>query len=200
MVSGPQKIQDVKAMRTHAVLLLSLMLGGCAATAGQERVVVAVDAPPQSTSEQVQITESIPQIDGRAAPEAAPPVRRRLSQTVTLGQGAPEGYAPGPAAAPQAAGGPNVIVNNNVTVVNSPPIFYGGYGGYGGYGYGRGGGGAGAYSGRGSDGRAVAGTGSHQAWAPSGWEGAGRTAAPGRTPNVGGNFAPPPNSGPAPMK
>src|SRR4051812_30829604 len=83
---------------------------GCATSlgsaSGQERVVVAVDAPAahaQSSSD-VQITEAM-------APPAPEPPRRRLSQTITLGQGTPEGYAP-PPPGPQNSGGPNVVVNN----------------------------------------------------------------------------------------
>lgn len=175
---------------------LSLVAGlacGCASTmsnaSGQDRVVVAVDNPPSQSSD-VQITEMI----APPAPEVAPP-RRRLSQTVTLGQ---ESYAHAPPAQPQAngQGGTNVIVNNNVTVVNQPPVVYGGgyYGGYGGYG--------GGYAPRGYAGTPIQDTsrGSHQAWAPNGWEGAGRTAAPGATPRIGGNFSPPPSPGPRAMK
>jgi hypothetical protein len=102
------------------------------------------------------------------------------------------------AAAPQvqATGGPNVVVNNNITVVGGPTV----YGGYGGYGYSR-------STGRSNGGRvdSTAGRGNgqgtpSQAWAPSGWEGAGRTAAPGQTPHVGGNWAPPPSHGPRQFK
>lgn len=174
--------------------LLGALSIGCATTAGSangDRVVVAVDASShsvQSSSEVMGVTEIIPPV----APEA-PQVRRRLSQTVTLGQGTAEAiYAIPPAAAQgQGQGGNNVTVNNNVTVVQQPPIFYGGYGGYGDGGYGTGN--------NGRDG-ASRGTPTSQAWAPSGWEGAGRTAAPGRTPGVGGNFSSAPSFGPRSMK
>jgi len=176
------------------------MTTGCATSmgsaSGDGRVVVAVDAPPQTSSEIVQVTEVVQPV----APEAAAPARRRLSETVTLGQGTTEPiYSPGQ---PQPQTGANgVVVNNNVTVVNGQPAYadgayYGGYGyGYGGgygydgygYGYGRG---ANAREGRGG---AAPGNG---AWAPSGWEGAQRTAAPGRTPGVGGNWAPARSFGP----
>jgi hypothetical protein len=116
---------------------------------------------------------------------------------VTLGQGTPEPiYVPG--AQPQQAGANGVVVNNNITVVNGQPGYgYGGY--YGGYGYG----GYGGY-GRGSSAVGVARDGrgggsgmpANGAWAPTGWEGAQRTAAPGRTPGVGGNYAPAPSFGP----
>ena len=166
------------------------LVTGCAATAGNERVVVAVDAPSTRTSgEVVELTEAVQPI----APEAAPQ-RPRLAQTVTLGQGGSEAVYAG--AAPQQAqgmtgGGPNVVVNNNITVVGSPGV-YGGYG----YGYGGGYGGAGARDyGRGSSSTSRAG-----AYAPTGWEGAQRTAAPGRTPGVGGNWAPAPSYGPRTMK
>jgi hypothetical protein len=160
---------------------------GCASTLedrGHDRVVVAVDPQPARASSEVEVTEVV------APPPMPEPPRRRLSQTVTLGQ-SEGGYAPPPqpAAGP---GGPNVVVNNNVTVVNQPPVVYGGYGyGYGGYGHG----GYGGYGNYGSRG-----TGSHTAWAPNGWEGAQRTAAPGQTPAVGGNFPAAPSSGPRQMK
>ena len=165
---------------------------GCAATTGQERVVVAVDAPAaRNSSEVVEVTEVVPPVSLEAAP-----MRPRLSQTLTLGQGTAEPVYT--AAAPQRAqganGGSNVVVNNNITVVGSQ----GGYGGYGGgygYGYGYGVGGVARDYGRGSSSTSRSG-----AWAPSGWEGAQRTAAPGHTPGVGGNWAPPASHGPRAMK
>jgi hypothetical protein len=157
---------------------------------GEGRTVVAVDAPPQTTSELVQVTEVVQPV----APEPAAPARRRLSEVVTLGQGTPEPiYVPG--AQPQQAGTNGVVVNNNITVVNGQPGYgYGGYyGGYGYGGYGRGSSAVGvARDGRGGG----SGMPAHGAWAPTGWEGAQRTAAPGRTPGVGGNFAPAPSFGP----
>ena len=65
---------------------------------------------------------------------------------------------------------------------------HGGYGGYGGYGR--------TYGTR--DGSRTQQT--QQSYAPNGWEGAGRTAAPGMTPHVGGNWAPPPSHGPRQLK
>jgi hypothetical protein len=175
------------------VTALALASSGCAATMGgngpgPERVVVAVDAPVSSSSEVVEMTEVVAPV----APEPAAPPRRRLSQTVTLGASEPIYATP---AAPPATGanGANVTVNNNVTVVNGQPTYgYGtyGYGGYG-QGYGRSGYGAGA-----RDGRAA----TSNAWAPNGWEGAQRTAAPGRTPGIGGNWSPPADHGPRQMK
>ena len=166
------------------------LVTGCAATAGNERVAVAVDAPSTRTSSDVvELTEAVQPL----APEAAPQ-RPRLAQTLTLGQGGSEAVYAG--AAPQQAqgmtgGGPNVVVNNNITVVGSPAV-YGGYG----YGYGGGYGGAGARDyGRGGTSTSRAG-----AYAPTGWEGAQRTAAPGHTPGVGGNWAPAPSHGPRSMK
>ena len=173
---------------------------GCATSlgsaSGQERLVVAVDPPVQrASSETVEVTELTPQ----AAAQPDPP-RRRLAQTVTLGQGTGEPlYGPIPQAQGTPGNGTNVTVNNNVTVVNGQPVYYGygSYSGYGGYGYGgyesRRGGNVGARDGRGA-------SSSPQAWAPNGWEGAQRTAAPGKTPNVGGNFPPAQSSGPAQMK
>jgi hypothetical protein len=172
---------------------------GCATSmgsaSGDGRVVVAVDTPAQSSSEVVQITEVVPPI-ASGAPAAAPPGRRRLSETVTLGQGTTEPiYVPGQQGQGQQQGAANgVVVNNNITVVNGqqPGYGYGGY--YGGYGYGGYGRGSSAL-GSGRDSRG-AGMPANGAWAPTGWEGAQRTAAPGRTPGVGGNFAPPPSFGP----
>jgi hypothetical protein len=159
-------------------LLAVVVLSGCAAHAVEqapprdERVVLAVAEPPPPEP---------------AKPEGARP---RLSQTVTLGQ---TDYAPPPVQAVpgQAPAQPGVVVNNNVTVVQQPPVFYGGWG-YGGYGYGgvvRDGG-----YGRSSQSRGTAG------WSNESWGGAQRTAAPGRTPGVGGNWAPAPSHGPRQMK
>jgi hypothetical protein len=199
MVPVTERIQDVPMRLLPAcapfVLTVPLVIGlagasaGCAATLGgnargPERVVVAVDAPVSSSSEVVEVTEVVPPV----APEAPAP-RRRLSQTVTLGASEPI-YAAAPAPPAYGAGGPNVTVNNNVTVVNGQPSY--GYGTYG-YGYGRG-------SGFGSGGRDGRATTPNNAWAPNGWEGAQRTAAPGRTPGVGGNWAPPADHGPRQMK
>ena len=172
----------MKAMRPLLTAGLLCFLSGCATTmgsaSGNERVVVAVDAPASHSSSEVQVTEVVTP----ALPEAPPPPRRRLSQTVTLGA---ESYAPAPApAAANGAGGngTTVVVNNSVTVVNPAPVYYGGgyYGGsgYGGVGYG------GGYGG-------------------SGYGGGGHSAghSPGRgTPPVGGSFAPVPNHGPPAMK
>jgi hypothetical protein len=116
-----------------------------------------------------------------------PPARPRLSQTITLGEQNYEPVAPPATHAPN--NGVNVTVNNNV-VVNQPPV-YGGYG----YGYGYGG-----FGSRGaSDGNRGVGAGVTP-WRASGWEGAQRTAAPGQTPGVGGNWSPPPSYGPKAMR
>lgn len=198
----------MKEMRLSPVLLhaLAALAGlsalsavGCATSmgsaSGEGRVVVAVDTPSQSSSERsevVQVTEVVPPV----APAAAPPGRRRLSETVTLGQGTTEPiYMPGQQGQAQQGAANGVVVNNNITVVNGqqPGYGYGGY--YGGYGYGGYGLGSSAL-GSGRDSRGGAGMPANGAWAPNGWEGAQRTAAPGRTPGVGGNWAPPPSFGP----
>lgn len=177
----------------------ALALAGCATSMGSaargERVVVAVDAPMQ-TSTQTQTSSEVVVSEPIVPPVAQDPApgRRRLSQTVTLGQGTSEPvYAPAPQQ-PSAPGGANVTVNNNVTVVNQQPAVYGGYG----YGYGYGGRGYGVSGAR--DGHGAGTSSSRSAWAPNGWEGAQRTAAPGRTPGVGGNWAPAPSFGPASMR
>jgi hypothetical protein len=178
-----------------AVLALAVGSGGCATTlgsaSGHENVVVAVDAPVTHTSNDVvEVTEVVPPV----AVESAPP-RRRLSQTVTLGSAEPV-YAVPPAQRAAGANGGGVVVNNNITVVNAQPAVYGGYG-YGGYGgYGAGYAGSSRGDGRGASSR----TSTSGAWAPTGWEGAQRTAAPGHTPGVGGNFAPPPSHGPRALR
>jgi hypothetical protein len=200
------RLSPVLLAHRHALAALAglsaLSAIGCATSmgsaAGEGRVVVAVDTPSRSSSEVVQVTEVVQPI-ASGAPAAAPAGRRRLSETVTLGQGTTEPiYVPGQQGQGQAQQGAanGVVVNNNITVVNGQQAGYG-YGGYyGGYGYGGGyGRGAGAL-GSGRDSRGGAGTPSNGAWAPNGWEGAQRTAAPGRTPGVGGNFAPPPSFGP----
>ena len=181
------------------VAVVALPALGCATSmgsaSGDGRVVVAVDTPTQTSSELVQVTEAAPPV----APEPAAPSRRRLSETVTLGQGTTEPvYVPGQQAQAQQGATNGVVVNNNITVVNGqqPGYGYGGY--YGGYGYGGYGGYGRGSSGLGAsrDGRVGNGMPANGAWAPNGWEGAQRTAAPGRTPGVGGNWAPPPSFGP----
>lgn len=178
-----------------SVAVLAPLVSGCAHTleGREDRVVVAVDSRTGGgAAPAVEVTEAPPLIINEAVT-----ARPRLARTVTLGEGTSE---PVYAATPQAArgegqAGPNVVVNNNITVVSTPPAVYG-YGGYGGFG-----------------GRTTSGpvgpvvregytrsTGSHAPWAPSGWEGAGRTAGPGQTPHVGGNWAPAPSHGPRAFK
>ena len=175
-----------------ASTLAGALSSGCAHTlesSREDRVVVAVDTSQASTTE---VTEAPPVIITEHVQ-----ARPRLSRTVTLGEGSAEAvYIATPQAA-QGTGqtGPNVVVNNNITVLGSPPVVYGGYGGYGGYGR--------SYGGTGGVGygmREGSGSGSRSGWAPSGWEGAGRTAAPGQTPHVGGNWAPPASHGPRQLK
>ena len=179
-------------MRLSLVVGLGLVslaaMTGCA-TAGQERVLAPVDDPPpaRGSGEAVELTEAA------FTPVESAPVRPRLGQTLTLGQGATEAVYNGPP--PQQSQGTttssNVVVNNNITVVGGTPV-YGGFGGYGGYGYG-------GFGGR-DYGRGTSSTSRSNAWAPTGWEGAGRTAGPGRTPGVGGNFHPAPSHGPRAMR
>ena len=175
------------------ICTLATFAGGCAHTlesAREDRVVVAVDT--KGADPVTAITE--PPAVLVAEPVA---VRPRLSRTVTLGEGTVEPIYAVPAQA-QAAGGPNVVVNNNITVVGGPT----GYGGYGGYGYSRSTGRSSGGTGGRADGSARSNdaTTPTQPWAPSGWEGAGRTAAPGQTPHVGGNWAPSPSHGPRQLK
>lgn len=174
------------------LVLLAPLATGCAHTleSREDRVVVAVDTKPT-----MDLTEPPPVLS--PPPNEAVVTRPRLSRTVTLGEGAPEAYVPAPQAAPASAFGPNVVVNNNITVVGgAPPVVYGG--GYAGYGYGDGygGGRSGGHTDPSSRGTSTR----SNAWAPNGWEGAGRTAPPGQTPHVGGNWAPAPSSGPRQLK
>lgn len=177
MVEARGLIQD-EVVR-HFALTGMLLLSGCAAAPHEEVVtahseVIAVDAAP---------------------PEVAPPPapRPRLSRTLTLGQGSESvAYSPAqPPPVPPAAAAPAVVVNN--ILVPGTPV----YGGGGYYGY-RGGGYPGGYGL--PRGEARPGAPTSGAWAPSGWEGAGRTAAPGQTPGVGGNWAPVPSYGPRAMR
>ena len=176
-------------MRLSVLLALGIpALVGCA---HEEDMKMAASPPPFEETQQAPLTYHEPQPSERATPP-------RLSHTVTLGQ--QDDYAPLPPPGQQGQQGGNVIVNNNINVT---PSGYGGYGyggyygGYGGYGYSRGGYGRST----GADGRSfTTAPAPRSAWAPSGWEGAQRTAAPGQTPGVGGNYSPPPSYGPQQMK
>lgn len=144
--------------------------------------------------------DSTPPASAEYIAPAAPEARPRLSRTITLGQGADSAYsAPSQAPAPGTAGGTPVVVNNTVVVQNGGYVGYPSYG----YGYGYGGYGAGGYrlgSGGRTDGRGASRAGGPSTWSTTGWEGARRTAAPGQTPVIGGNWSPPPSYGPAQMK
>lgn len=178
-------------MRYPRLVLASsaVLLGACAHTQDDAQIPIA-EAPAATFERDAVVLEPTP-------PDEAPAARPRLSQTITLGQGTEEQYTPSvPRAQPQASGPTqNVIVNNNVVVQGAPGFGgFGGYAGYGGYGgFGR------TTTSFGGDGRAGASRGAPQ-WGASGWEGARRTAAPGQTPGIGGNWAPPPSYGPAPMR
>jgi hypothetical protein len=175
-------IQDRRVKRTLVVLTLSL-LTACVHREDVHPTMVYDDSPPPPPPErEVIVTEQPAQV--AAEP---PPTRPRLSRTVTLGEGTDSQYQyAGEAARPPqgAAQGSNVVINNNVVVNGGAPAGYG----YGGYGYG-------GYVQRGGYGRPTT-----SSWGTTGWEGARRTAAPGQTPGVGGNWAPPPSYGPAQMK
>jgi hypothetical protein len=166
-----------------ALALFACLAAGCSHNTEEVR---STNAVVQTSPEREVVAVDRPQF------EAEPPrARPRLSQTLTLGQSNPDATYAGdrPPPPPQPAG-PNVVVNNNV-YVNGPPVVYGGYPGYGGYG------GYGRSSGRESFGSRGTGTGQ---WGSNGFEGARRTAPPGQTPGIGGNWSPPPSYGPAPMR
>jgi hypothetical protein len=181
----------MKIMRGRIEVVVGLvgLLGvGCAHSSEVRETTVSATTVPE-TREVVAVEEPV------VVESDAPRARPRLTQTITLGQSNGEltYTAPAQAGGQQAAGGntSSVVVNNHV-VVNQPPVYYGGYGGYGGYG---------AYGARSyarSDGFAR--DGRSAAWGSHGFEGPRRTAAPGQTPGVGGNWAPAPSYGPAPMK
>jgi hypothetical protein len=164
---------------------LGMTLAACEHTQVTEASFASSNARIEEPSEET-VTEEV-----RSEPTEARP---RLSKTVTLGQGQETPYVP--AAAPTGArAGTNVVVNNNVVVVGGAPA-YGGYGGYGyGYGYGYGAGARGRV-----DGRAATLPRGTSSWSTTGWEGPQRTARPGQTPGVAGNWSPPPSSGPTQMK
>lgn len=167
----------------HSIGLLAVVLCACAHT--PEPVHTAAPLEPASSRDREIIA-----VDSMPPPEMAsepPPSRPRLSHTVTLGQGTEPPYMPYMPSAPPSRAEPaqsqTVVVNNNVVVQGAvgsygyrwPATFYAG------------------------DGRAGGSRGSPQ-WGATGWEGARRTAAPGQTPAVGGNWAPPPSYGPSQMK
>lgn len=170
----------------------ALALGLVACTRVVEGAPPSTSAAAASTADGWQGAAAEP-IGGEAPP---PRGRPRLSQTVTLGQGTEASYSPSsPAPSPQAAG-QNVVVNQNVIVQSGAG--YPGYGAYGGY-YGYGGSGRGVARPDvrgGATGRA----GGPSNWSTTGWEGPSRTAAPGQTPGVGGNWSPAPSYGPSQMK
>lgn len=177
----------MRIMRPVHLVALGLVLVGCAHTTETRESSAELVAAP-ATREVVVIDEPPP------AETEAPRARPRLTQTITLGQSNGEAtYSAAPAPAAQGQGGNtnNVVVNNHVIVQQAPPVYYGGYGGYG-YGYGT--------YGRGGHVRSGSSSTSSTSWGSNGFEGARRTAAPGQTPAVGGNWAPAPSYGPAPMR
>lgn len=180
-------------VRLHLLLItVSASLAACAHTREEvHTTTVSGEAVPSMIEDREVVA-----IDSPPPPEPAPVSRPRLSRTITLGEGTEAQYTPS-APRPSAPQGPTVVVNNNVVVQNSTQ-WYGGYSGYGGY---RGYGGYGRPT-TFTDGSRWGGSGggARPQWGATGWEGAGRTAAPGQTPGVGGNWAPVPSYGPAQMK
>ena len=192
MVPRARSIHD-GAMRPRALAPVALvtLLGvshlGCAHSSR-----MAESATEDTTVARSERRAEDPAIPETAFEEPAPAPRPRLSRTITLGQGETVYGEARPPAAAGAPGGPTVIVNNQVVV--SPGYGYG-------YGYGYGGGfGRGVRSDVAPAGFGATGTGSFSSSNPPGWEGARRTAPPGQTPGVGGNWAPPASYGPAPMR
>lgn len=183
----------MREMRPVHLVALGLVLAGCAHTTETRETSATIVAAP-GTREVIAVEEPPPM-------QVEPPrARPRLTQTITLGQANGEATYSAAPAPPQGQGQGqggntnNVVVNNNVIVQQAPPIYYGGYGGYGSYGYGYGSSGRGFARGGGFD------RGASGAWGTTGFEGPRRTAPSGQTPGVGGNWAPAPSYGPAPMK
>jgi hypothetical protein len=172
MERRPLAIQN-EGVRT-LLPLAPLVLASTAACAGP------VAATRMESREVIAVDSTPPPV------EPASTSRPRLSRTITLGQDS-ETYAysaPVAPAPPPAAAAPTVIVNNQTNVMVG-----GGYGyGYGGPTYG--------YFPRSSGFRSSGFAGGTS----TGWEGARRTAAPGQTPPIGGNWPTIPSYGPAPMR
>ena len=188
MVPPPSLIQD-EGVRRHLLLAAFVVLPACAHARDEG---LAAESPSSGAAEPVSVEREVLAVDSAETAPPAPAARPRLSQTITLGQGAEQQYTP--SAPPSQAGGQGqgVVVNNNIVVQGGAPgyVGYGGYRSYGGYGR--------ATTFVGNDGRS-----GHRGtpqWGSSGWEGARRTAAPGQTPGIGGNWSPPPSYGPAQMK
>jgi hypothetical protein len=196
VVHGRTLIQTTGVERTSVGQTLALVL----ATAGafllsgcfhSDEVHPMLQTGPTVPFEPAPFSAAPPEPLPVEAPPAAPP---RLSHTVTLGE---ESASMGEYVPPPAPPAPGVVVNNNI-VVQPAPYGYGyAYGGYGYSGY-RGGAARATTSVDGS--RSAFTNGAQRQWGASGWEGAGRSAAPGRTPNVGGNWSAPASYGPAQMK
>lgn len=176
-------------VRTSLVVALGLVLVACAH--GADRVHDVEAPPPPPPERQVLAVEAPPP---EPAFEAAP-ARPKLTRTLVLGQGNGDTtYEAAPSRTlGQAQGGPpgsvtNIYINNQSS---ASAVAVGG-----GYGYGPGY----APSYRGA--RVAPGQAGFRpsGWSASGWEGARRTAAPGQTPGVGGNWSPAPSFGPASMR
>jgi hypothetical protein len=182
------------SLLTHLVQAsFALSIVGCAHA--HEETMAPRTVNNEVVTETTEREREVLAVDRTPVVEAPVQARPRLSQTVTLGQGTESQYTPS-APPPPAAAAPGVVVNNNIVVNGGAPAYYGGYAGYGGYG-GRGGYGRPTTFYEGGRGPSYR---SGQAWGATGWEGARRTAAPGQTPAVGGNWAPAPSYGPAQMK
>jgi hypothetical protein len=202
MVQGRPMNQDTSVrLYTSLFALAAGSLVGCGHNSDEMMGARSPDAysgasstAPASASVASERREVIAVDSARPAEPEPPTTRPRLSQTVTLGQGTEWQYTPGGAPPRPAAPGPGPVVinNNNTVVVGGAGYGYGGYVGYGGY--------AGRGYGRPTTFYGEAGGRGNPQWGSTGWEGARRTAAPGQTPGVGGNWAPAPSYGPATMK
>ena len=177
--------------------LFAVVLAGCAHTREEVRsATVTAEPTPETIEREVIAIESAPPPRGGACGPAA----SRADDHPRSGGGAsvrPDCSSAGTRGRREREREPNssIVVNNNIVVQGGAPAYYGGYG-YGGYGgYGRA---TGFYGGESRSFGAAQSTTSQ--WGATGWEGARRTAAPGQTPGVGGNWSPAPSYGPAQMK
>lgn len=172
-------------------VIVGLGLGGCA---HREDVHVAVPqkgdmATPSVAEQQDRDERDVLAVENQPPPAPSQAARPRLAQTITLGE---QNYAPPPVPGQPATGnGSPTVVVNNYNVQQTTPAYYG-------YGYGSARGFYGSRATTFNDGRGS--RGSTPQWGSTGWEGARRTAPPGHTPGVGGNWSPVPSYGPAPMR
>jgi len=185
--------EGVLSLVKRSVLLSTLGLAFIGCAHREDVHVDSVPSVPVTSTQRESDEREVIAVENQPPAQQAPAARPRLSQTVTLGE--QQAYAPQPVPTVQGQGQAPAVIVNNYNVQQAPPAVYGGYG----YGYG----GGSFYGNRATtfnDGRGGSSSRGTPQWGSSGWEGARRTAAPGQTPGVGGNWAPVPSYGPSQMK